>query len=55
MNFYFSDACHHNQHFLCKEADKCDCGCHFILKNGGLTPEEFKMRMKKEIELEESV
>ena len=40
----FSEACSHNQHDLCNEME-CQCGCHYIKRNGGLTPEEFKAQM----------
>ncbi len=44
MKSIFSEACRHNQHELCNEQE-CNCGCHYIKKNGGLTPEEFKLKM----------
>ena len=42
----FSEACSHNQHELCNYPE-CQCGCHYIKRNGGLTPEEFKAKMEK--------
>lgn len=53
MKSFYSDACTYNQHTLCNDQE-CQCGCHFIARNGGKSPEEFKMRLKKVAELEES-
>ena len=44
MRSLISDPCSHNQHELCNEQE-CNCGCHYIKRNGGLTPEEFKTKM----------
>ena len=44
MKSITSDPCSHNQHELCNEQE-CQCGCHYIKRNGGLTPEEFKAQM----------
>ena len=44
MKSIFSEACHHNQHELCNDTE-CQCGCHYIKRNGGLSPEEFKTKM----------
>ena len=54
MNSLISDPCSHNQHELCNDA-ACQCGCHYIERHGGLTPEEFKMKLKGAIELEGSL
>lgn len=54
MRYFYSDACTHNQHPLCKEQE-CQCGCHFIERNGGLTPEEFKRKMSAIATMEESI
>jgi hypothetical protein len=40
-----SEECAHNQHDLCK-LEGCVCGCHFIERNGGPTPEEFRGKMR---------
>ena len=45
MRSAISDACSHNQHELCNELE-CQCGCHYIKRNDGLTPEEFKAKME---------
>ena len=50
----FSEACSHNQHGLCYEQE-CQCGCHYIKRHGGLTPEEFKRKLEGAIELEGSL
>ena len=34
---------------------QCNCGCHYIKKNGGLTPEEFKTKMSAIAAMEGSV
>ncbi len=54
MNSLISDPCSHNQHDLCNDAE-CQCGCHYIKRNGGLTPEEFKAKMEKIAAMEESI
>jgi hypothetical protein len=54
MKSSISDPCSHNQHEFCKEQD-CQCGCHYIKKNGGLTPEEFKAKMSVIAAMEGSV
>ncbi len=36
-----SDPCSHNQHELCSDPD-CPCGCHYIERNHGSTPEQLK-------------
>ncbi len=41
-----SDPCSHNQHELCSDPG-CPCGCHYIERNHGSTPEQFKGYMKK--------
>ena len=53
MKSFYSDDCLHNQHPLCKNID-CQCGCHYIEKNGGLTPEEFKSYFSAVKEAEEA-
>ena len=54
MRSFISDACSHNQHGLCND-QQCQCGCHYIKRNGGLTPEEFKAKMEKIEAMEESI
>ena len=54
MRSLISDPCSHNQHELCNDQE-CQCGCHYIRRNGGLTPEEFKMKMEKIAVMEGSV
>ena len=50
----FSEACSHNQHELCNEQE-CNCGCHYIKRNGGMSPEEFKAKMSAIAAMEGSV
>jgi hypothetical protein len=54
MKSLYSDACTHNQHPLCRDQN-CQCGCHYIEKKGGLTPEEFKHKMGAIAAMEESI
>ena len=54
MKSFYSESCSHNQHPLCKDQD-CQCGCHFIERNGGLTPDEFKHYFSAVKEAEEMV
>jgi hypothetical protein len=54
MKSFYSDACTHNQHSLCNK-EECDCGCHFIARNNGSSPEEWKAYQAKIKQAEESV
>ena len=54
MKSSISDPCSHNQHELCNDPE-CQCGCHYIKRNGGLSPEEFKAKMKVLFASEESL
>ena len=54
MKSITSDPCSHNQHEFCNEME-CQCGCHYIKRHGGLTPEEYKERMKTLAVMEESI
>ena len=54
MKSSISDPCSHNQHELCNDTE-CQCGCHYIKRHGGLTPEEYKERMKTLAVMEESI
>ena len=54
MRSFYSEACLHNQHASCRDQD-CQCGCHFIERNGGLTPEEFKSYFSAVKEAEETI
>ena len=49
-----SEECAHNQHDLCK-LEGCVCGCHYIKRNGGMSPEEFKAKMSAIAAMEGSV
>ena len=50
----FSEVCHHNQHELCNDPE-CQCGCHYIKRNDGMSPEEFKAKMSTIAAMEGSV
>lgn len=54
MKYFYSDACTHNQHPICKEQE-CQCGCHFIARNNGITPEEWKSYQARVAKAEESL
>ena len=54
MKSITSDACLHNQHELCNYPE-CQCGCHYIKRNGGMSPEEFKAKMSAIAAMEVSV
>ena len=54
MRSSISDPCSHNQHELCNYPE-CQCGCHYIKRNGGMSPEEFKAKMEKIAAMEGSV
>jgi hypothetical protein len=49
-----SDSCSHNQHDLCNDLS-CQCGCHHIARNKGLTPEEWKSYLARIEKAEESI
>jgi hypothetical protein len=46
MRSFYSDACTHNQHLLCKE-EGCQCGCHY-LKIDRKELEALKGKVRKE-------
>ena len=54
MKSITSDTCSHNQHELCNDTE-CQCGCHYIKRNGGLSPEEFKTKMSAIASMEGAV
>ena len=54
MKSITSDPCSHNQHEFCNEME-CQCGCHYIKRNGGMSPEEFKAKMSAIAAMEGSV
>ena len=46
MKSFYSDACLHNQHPLCRDQD-CQCGCH-TLKINAKELEVLKNKVRKE-------